>query len=249
MNDLLVLPFALPLLAAALTVLWRHRREAQRVVTFATVGTIVVIGIRLVAVTRDGSAIATDIGDWPRGLSIVYAADGLSSLLLATTSVVAVIALSFAAARGEDRHPMFLPMANVLLAGVFGALLTADLFNLFVAYEVMLVASYVLLTLRGGRRQVRAGVIYVAVNLLASTTFLVGIALLYGVTGTVALADLYAVTTRDPAAAVGAGIVVVAVAVKAGVVPLHGWLPRAYVEAGPAKIGRASCRERVCQYV
>jgi multicomponent Na+:H+ antiporter subunit D len=231
---LLVLPFALPLTAAALTVLWRHHREAQRITTFASIAGVAACGLGLVRLTRDGAAVATDIGAWPRGLSIVYAADGYAALLLTTMATVAAVALAFAAGRGEDRHPMFLPMANVLLGGVFGSLVTADLFNLFVAYEVMLIASYVLLTLRGGRRQVRAGVIYVVVNLLASTAFLIGTGLLYGVTGTVNLAALHAAVPGDPAATVGAGVVAVAVAVKASLVPLHGWLPRAYVEAGPA---------------
>jgi multicomponent Na+:H+ antiporter subunit D len=231
---LLVLPFALPLLAAALTVLWRHRREAQRVVTFTSVAAVAACGVALVQATRDGAAVATDIGAWPRGLSIIYAVDGYAALLLTAMALAAAVALAFAAGRGEDRHPMFLPMANVLLGGVFGSLVTADLFNLFVAYEVMLIASYVLLTLRGGRRQVRAGVIYVVVNLLASTAFLIGTGLLYGVTGTVNLAALHAAVPGDPAATVGAVVVAVAVAVKASLVPLHGWLPRAYVEAGPA---------------
>lgn len=234
MTATLVLPIALPLATAGLAVLWRHHRQAQRIVTFATLGVVVLLGVRLVGATRGSMAVAADIGAWPPGLAIVLAADGLASLLLTTTAGVAVLALAFAAARGEDRHPLFLSLANVLLAGVFAALLTADLFTLFVAYEVMLVASYVLLTLRGGRRQVRAGVIYVAVNLLASTIMVVGIALLYGVAGTVSLGGLAGVVAREPGAGVGAAVLGVAVAVKAGIVPLHGWLPRAYVEAGPA---------------
>jgi multicomponent Na+:H+ antiporter subunit D len=231
---LLVLPVALPLLAMAVTVLVRHHREAQRIVTFGTIAAVFACGLALVRATREGGAVATDVGSWPQGLSIIYAADGTAALLLTTMTIVVSVSLAFAAGRGEDRHPMFLPMVNALLAGVFASLLTADLFHMFVAYEVMLIASYVLLTLRGGRRQVRAGVIYIAVNLFASTAFLVGTALLYGVVGTVNLADLNAAVPGDPRALVGAAVVVVAVAVKSSLVPLHGWLPRAYVEAGPA---------------
>ncbi len=234
MNDLLILPFALPLVAAALCVLWRHHRAAKRAVTFATLGTVIAIALALVRATRDGAAIATDIGSWPVGLSIIYAADGFAALLLVATSSVATIGVAFAIGRGEDRHPLFLALVHVMLAGAFGSLLTADLFNLFVNYEVMLIASYVLLTLRGGRRQTRAGVIYLAVSLLASTIFLVGIALLYGVLGTVSFGALAGAGAADPRTTIGAGVVVVAVAVKAGVVPMHGWLPRAYVECGPA---------------
>ncbi len=234
MSQLLILPFALPLVAAALCVLWREHRAAQRALTYTSLGVVIAIGLGLVRVTRDGGAIATDIGSWPGGLAIIYAVDGFAALLLVTTASVAAIGLAFAIGRGEDRHPLFLALVNVLLAGVFGSLTTADLFNLFVSYEVMLIASYVLLTLRGGRRQTRAGAIYLAVNLLASTVFLLGTALLYGVVGTVGFGELAGVAASDPRAAIGAGVVVVAVAVKAGVVPMHGWLPRAYVECGPA---------------
>lgn len=216
MTALLVLPFALPVVAAGLTVLWRHHREAQRIVTFAALGTVVLAGAGLVAATRDGSALATDIGAWPAGLAVIYVADAYAALVLTTTGVVAALALAFAAGRGEDRHPLFLPMVNVLLAGVFGSLLTADLFHLFVTYEVMLIASYVLLTLRGGRRQVRAGTIYVAVNLLASTVLLTGIALVYGVAGTVNLGELAGRGTSEPDLTVAMLVVVVAVAVKIG---------------------------------
>jgi multicomponent Na+:H+ antiporter subunit D len=140
----------------------------------------------------------------------------------------------FAVARSEDRHPLFHPLAATLLAGVLGSLATADLFNLFVMFEVMLIASYVLLTLRGGRREVRAGTIYVSVNLLASTILLAGIATVYGSTGTVELVALHGVVGEIPTGIVGATLVAASIAIKAALVPVHGWLPRVYPEAGPA---------------
>ncbi|GGI05238.1 monovalent cation/H+ antiporter subunit D family protein [Egicoccus halophilus] len=233
MSALLPLPFALPLVAAALGLLFRSQRAVQRVITAALLTTLVVFGGALVAATSGGRAVAVDIGNWPVELAIAFAADGFSALVLLTVSVSAVLALVFAVSRGEDAHPLFHPMVAVLLAGVLGSLLTADLFNLFVTFEVMLIGSYVLLTLRGGRRQVRAGVIYVTVSLLASTTFLVGIALLYGTAGTVAFAQLYGVVQTTPTAAVGASMIAAAIAVKASLVPMHAWLPRTYVQAGP----------------
>jgi multicomponent Na+:H+ antiporter subunit D len=231
---LLTLPFLVPLAATALGLLLRSHHRGQRTVTATMLATLLATGVALVVATSDGAAVATGIGTWPRGLTIVWAADGFSALLLTVTVVMASAAVLFAAARGEDRHPLFHPMVAALLAGVLGSFLTADLFNLFVTFEVMLIASYVLLTLRGGARQVRAGAIYVGVNLLASTLFLLGIALLYGVAGTVDLGALAGVVEDLPPARVGATVVAVAIAVKASLVPLHAWLPRAYVEAGPA---------------
>lgn len=234
MNAVLVLPFALPLAAAALGVLVRRHLAVQRATTAALMVGLLATAVALAAATADGAAVATRIGDWPAGLAISFAADGLSALMIGAATGMATLALVFAVARGEDRHQLFHPMVAVLLAGVLGSFTTADLFNLFVTFEVMLIASYVLLTLRGGRRQVRAGTIYVAVNLLASTALLIGIGLVYGAAGTVHLGELYAITTEVPTAAVGAAVVLVAVGVKASLVPMHGWLPRAYVQAGPA---------------
>jgi multicomponent Na+:H+ antiporter subunit D len=234
MNVVLVLPFALPLTAAAIGVLARRHLVVQRVTTTTLFVSLLATAGALVAATSNGAAVATRLGDWPAGLAIVFAADGLSALMIAATTGMASLALVFAAARGEDRHQLFHPMVAVLLAGVLGSFVTADLFNLFVTFEVMLIASYVLLTLRGGRRQVRAGTIYVAVNLLASTALLLGIGLVYGAAGTVHLAELAGVVQQVPTAAVGAAVVLVAIGVKASLVPMHGWLPRAYVQAGPA---------------
>ena len=234
MNYLLSLPFALPLLMAAVGVLIRASRPLQRALTGAMLAVLIGIGVALVVATRDGAAIASRVGGWPSGLAIPFAADGFAALIIVATTTMATLSVVFAVARGEDEHPLFHPMVATMLAGVLGSFVTADLFNLFVMFEVMLIGSYLLLTLRGGRRQVRAGAVYVAVNLLASTVFLIGIALLYGAVGTVNFGELAGVTARAPSATVGAVVVAVAIGVKASLVPLHSWLPRAYVEAGPA---------------
>jgi multicomponent Na+:H+ antiporter subunit D len=234
MSTLLVAPFAAPLLAAALGLLTRSWRGVQRAVTGVLMVIVLGCGVGLVTATLDGAAVATRIGDWPSGLAIPFAADGLSAIMLLATSAMATLALVFAAANGEDEHQLFHPLVAVLLAGVFGSFLTADLFNLFVTFEVMLIGSYVLLTLRGGRTQVRAGTLYVTVNLLASTLFLLGIALVYGTAGAVNFSELAGITERVPTSLVGFGVIFTAVAVKAGLVPLHGWLPRTYTTCGPA---------------
>lgn len=234
MNGFLALPFAAPFAAAAVGLLLRRWRPLQRTVTVTGLLVALGVAVHLVVRTADGQAVATRIGDWPAGLAIVFAADGFAALMCTVACLMALATLVFAAARGEDRHQLFHPMVSMLMAGVLGSFLTADLFNLFVTFEVMLIASYVLLTIRGGRRQVRAGVIYVSVNLFASTLFLLGIGLLYASTGTVYLGDLAGAAADGSGALVGASLIAVAVAAKASLVPMHGWLPRTYTDAGPA---------------
>jgi multicomponent Na+:H+ antiporter subunit D len=147
---LLPLPLAVPLAVAALGFLLRDHRNAQRLLSGVSLATLLAVSVSLVVATRDGAAVATAFGVWPRELSIVWAADGFSALMMTVATTMAAASLWFAGVRGEDRHPLFHPMAQALLAGVLGSFLTADLFNLFVTFEVMLIASYVLLTLRGG---------------------------------------------------------------------------------------------------
>ena len=234
MSGLIPLAFAFPLTAGALGTLLRGRRAAQRLLTVAAALVVLALGVVLLAEVRTGGVVTNDVGAWPDGLAIVLAVDPLAALMLCVTAGATLVALTVAWARGEDDHPLFHPLVASLLAGVVLALVTADLFNLFVAFEVMLIASYVLLALRGGRDQVRAGVVYVGTNLLASALFLLGVGLVYGATGTVNLARLATAVPGDPAALAGLSLLLVAVAAKAGLVPLHGWLPRAYVHAGPA---------------
>ena len=233
MSTLLTAPVWWPLLSAAVGLLLRARPALQRTTGPVALAGVALVGLWLVRLTAEGRVVATHIGDWPAGVAIPFAADRFAALLLCAMAVVALVAVVFATLRGEDRHHLFHPMVGVLVTGVSMSLLTADLFNLFVAFEVMLIASYVLLTLRAGHAQVRAGAVYVVTNLLASTVFLLGTALVYARAGTVNLGELHGAAS-DPGVAVAAAVVGVAVAVKASLVPLHGWLPRTYVTAGPA---------------
>lgn len=234
MSSLAVAVFAAPLAAGAVGVLLRDHRTAQRVLSFGVLAGVIASSVALVAGTSDASAFSVDIGGFPRGLAIVLGVDILSALMLTIGSVMTLLGVAFAAASGEDAHPLFHPLVLFLWTGVALSFVTADLFNLFVAFEVMLIASYVLLTLRGGREQVRAGTIYVGTNLLASTIFLIGVGLIYGATGTVNFAGVAAAVAEDRAALAGLTVLLVAVAAKASIVPLHGWLPRTYVHASPA---------------
>ncbi len=234
MIDLIVIVFALPIAAGAVGILIRSSRVAQRALSSIVLSAVLAVAVTLIVSTRDGTTLSVDIGGFPAGLAIVLGADLFSALMLTIGSLMTLIGTVFAAASGEDDHPLFHPLVMFLWTGVALAFVTADLFNLFVAFEVMLIASYVLLTLRGGRDQVRAGVIYVGTNLLASTLFLLGVALIYGATGSVNFALVAAAIPEDRGALAGLTVLLIAVAAKASLVPLHGWLPRTYVHASPA---------------
>ncbi|WP_249523753.1 proton-conducting transporter transmembrane domain-containing protein [Modestobacter marinus] len=232
---LLVVPVAAPLAAAGVLVLAGRRSPVLvRVVGWGVSALVLAVGAVLLAATVEGQLTTARLGGWPPGIAIVLVADVLSALLLVVTSALVLVSLVFAAATGED-DGSFVPLALVLSTGVYGALLTGDLFNLFVFVEVMLVPSYVLLVAGGGARRLAAGRRYLAVNLLASTLFLAGVGLVYGVTGTVALGEL-AGAAAAPEVGIAGAVVLVPVAVKAAVVPLHSWLPGSYAAAGPAVV-------------
>ncbi|WP_409328596.1 monovalent cation/H+ antiporter subunit D family protein [Trujillonella humicola] len=234
MNALVPLVVAGPLLAAAGTALMGGRPGARRAVGLAVSGAVLLGAVLLVVATRDGDVLVAQVAGWPAGIAIPFAADLLSALMITVTALLTTTCLAFAAAAGDDRDRWFVPLALVLSGGVYGAFVTADLFNLFVLIEVALIPSYVLLTRSGGRDALTAGRVYVTVSLLASTVFLAGVALVYGVAGTVNLGELAGAAQESPAVALAAGAVLVSLGVKAALVPAHGWLPRSYPYASPA---------------
>lgn len=238
MRVLLPLPVALPLLAAGGSVLLSRSQRTQRVLSVLTLSSVVVVAaVLLVAADRDGATVV-QLGGWaaPAGISLV--ADRLSALLMLVSASVLLVVMLYAIGQGaadgrRSTVAVFHPCYLVLGAGIAMAFLTGDLFNLFVAFEVMLVASYVLITLDGGAAQVRAGMTYVVVSLLSSVLFVTAIGLVYATTGTVNLADA-AVRLRDVPEglrlALGLTLLVV-FGVKAAIFPLFSWLPDSYPTA------------------
>ncbi len=234
MTHWIILPIVVPLLAGALLVL--ADRFLPRVVTVlgaisiaVQLCTVIVLGAR----TADGEVLTYLLGNWPTPFGIALAADRLTVIMLALTVTVALAA--FIAARdGVDRRGAhFHALLQFQLAGLNGAFLTADLFNLFVFFEVLLIASYALLLHEGREQRLRSGVHYVIANLLASTIFLIAVGLLYSVAGSLNLADLserLAALPPDAAstARMAALLLLVVFAMKAAVLPLHFWLPGAY---------------------
>jgi multicomponent Na+:H+ antiporter subunit D len=228
------LAVAVPLAAAAVTMFLQGRPTARRVVALGTAVWSLGFAVALLIATRDGDLLSTAIGGWPRPFAIVLVADAFSALMVTVTALTMLVCMAFASGTLDDRLPFFHTLALVLLAGSTGAFLTADLFNFFVFVEVMLIASHVLLTLPGTRRQLRAGGVYVTTNLLASTLLLTGIALIYGSVGTVNLGELMGLAGGGGPAAAGGLVVLVALSVKAAFFPVHGWLPSTYPSAPPA---------------
>jgi len=235
-SHLVILPIVLPLMTAALLLATAPRLAVQRMLGFlATLG-LATIAIALVALSTDGAYRVYALGAWPAPFGIVLVLDRTSALLVAVAALVALAALA-AALRGWDaRGRYFHALFQFQLAGLNGAFLTGDLFNLFVFFEVLLIASYCLLLHGLGVARLRAGVHYVVINLAASALFLVAVATLYAFTGTLNMADLATRVAALPAAdapfARAAGLLLFLVfAVKAALFPVQFWLPATYAAA------------------
>ena len=235
MNALLALPVLLPLLGAAVSILVGRSRRAQRAVGLGVLTAVFAIAVAiLVEVDRNGP-VGSQAGDWPAPMGITLVADRLSAMLLVVASAMLLLVLVYAIGQpgAERNHVGFQSVYLVLAGGVSAAFLTGDLFNLFVAIEMMLTASYVLITLGGRLEQVRSGMTYIVISLLASMLFLAALAFTYSATGSVNLAELAERVPELPAgtrAALAASFLVV-FGIKAALFPLYFWLPDSYPTA------------------
>ena len=242
MNHWIVVPVVLPALVAAIMTLAMHRNPAlQRVFSLASVAVLLAVAIGLTVQAASGAIGVYELGDWPAPFGIVLVLDRLSALMVLVTAVLAGLVLLYAIGTGWDqRGQNFHALYQFQLMGIFGAFLTGDAFNLFVFFEVLLIASYGLMIHAGGRRRLKAGVQYVIYNLLGSTLFLFALGTLYAVTGTLNMADLAQRAAEIPAGdsallRVGAMLLFLVFAIKAALLPLHFWLPETYASA-PAPV-------------
>lgn len=195
--------------------------------------------IGLLTETAGGSIAYYHFGDWPPPFAISYAADILSALMVLVSAVVTVGTAIFAFADNDKAasRRSYHGFVHIMVFGVCAAFLTADLFHLFVAFEILLIASFALVVLKGGRDQFEGGLKYVALNLFASLMFLSGVGLLYGMLGSLNMADLaqLAAASDDPAKLSLAGVLLCAAfSMKAGLFPLYFWLPSSYHVPSPA---------------
>ena len=209
---------------------WRRRLAMASVLLGLFMAT------QLVALAHGGDLMVYRLGEWPAPFGIVMVVDRLSALMVLLTYLIAVPVMWYATGGWDVRGRHFHALFQFQLMGLSGAFLTGDVFNLFVFFEVLLIASYALLVHGQGRERFRMGVHYVVLNLTASAVFLVGLAVLYSATGTLNMADIglrVAQLTGDRAALAQAAalLLLVVFGLKAAVVPLYFWLPATYASA------------------
>ncbi|MCW8908074.1 MAG: monovalent cation/H+ antiporter subunit D [Sedimenticola sp.] len=237
MSHLVIAPILLPLLAGiALLLLRPFAIEMRRLLGLFAVAGQVALAIALLNRVRTGDILTYALGGWAPPFGIVLVADRLAAWMLLITTLLALFALLHAARGSDVRGRHFHVLFQLQLFGLNGAFLTGDLFNLFVFFEILLLASYGLLLHGGGRQRTRAGLHFVVINLAGSTLFLFAIGTLYGVLGTLNLADLSRQASTLPARDLGpvqsAGLLLFAVfALKSALLPMHLWLPAAYASA------------------
>jgi len=248
-STLVPLPVLIPLLAAALTLFVGRNPRLQQVITLAALSAVLAVSVALLVYSDRVGTQALHVGGWgptdaglgPLGITLVV--DRLSALMLVVSATVLLAVVFYAIGQGirdgDERQPVsiFLPTYLILSAGVCIAFLAGDLFNLFVGFEVLLSASFVLLTIGSSRERVRVGISYVMVSMVSSMIFLTGLALVYAAAGTLNMAELSVrlqdveTGTRNALFAV----LLVAFGIKAAVFPLSSWLPDSYPTA-PAPV-------------
>lgn len=225
--SLLPLFVVIPLLGAGLLVVARQR--VLEVLVLLAVPVVMILGsLWLLLFHRTEPPLSHAVGGFADVLAIPFVSDSLSALMLLVTAVSTLAASVFLVLSGESRYRFVPPLVLLLTAGVNGALLTGDLFNLFVWVEVMLMPSYALIAVTGTWRRLGIGRLFVLVNLLTSTVLVIGVGFVYGTAGTVNLAALAGAGSESPTTAAALAVVLLALAVKGGMVPVHSWLPRAY---------------------
>lgn len=233
MNPEIALPILIPLLTGALSLIAWRSLWSQRLLALAGTGALLLVALLLLERVWSQGILVMHMGVWPAPFGITLVADLLSAImvLLAAISGVAVAVYSLASMDREHEAFGYYPLLQLLLAGVCGAFLTGDIFNLFVWFEVMLIASFALLVLGGERAQMEGAIKYVTLNLLSSALFLTAIGLLYGLVGTLNMADLavkLAAVEDRGLVTVLALLFMIAFGIKAGAFPLFFWLPASY---------------------
>ncbi|WP_078529597.1 monovalent cation/H+ antiporter subunit D [Thioclava sp. L04-15] len=241
MDHWIIAPVVIPAMLAPLIVLWmRYDLVTQRVASILGMSALLVLAIVLMVSASTHPPEVYRLGDWEPPYGIVLVLDRLSALMLLLTSILGLVIVLYAIGSGWDKRGWhFHSLMQFQMMGINGAFLTGDAFNLFVFFEVLLIASYGLMIHGGGRARLKSGVQYVVYNLAGSTLFLFALGTIYSVAGTLNMADLAVKVAQMPAdetalIKVGAALLMLVFAVKAALVPFQFWLPATYTNApGP----------------
>lgn len=249
---LMVLPIIIPLAMGALLILWRRHRQRQRWLSLIASASVLLTGAGLLAAVLSGQEILVlQVGGWKAPYGISFVADSLSSIMVTITGLLATMVACYALYRPDLSDDVFRHRLTIsarmesrcyhavyqfLIAALCGAFLTGDLFNLYVWFEILLICSFVLLSLNNDTFSLRGSLSYVLLNLIASALFLLATGLLYGLTGTLNMADLAAKVASAPVqlSTIIAVLYILAFGMKAAVFPLFYWLPASYHTLPPA---------------
>lgn len=233
MNNLIVLPMIIPLITAIILIFFPNQVRVQYLLSLLALAVTTALSAYLLNRVHGEGILRLDFGDWPPPFGILFVADSLALLLVLTASLVTalIVIYAFHAGQSERNHPRFFyPLVLFLVTGVNGSFLTGDIFNLFVCFEVLLLASYALISLGGRKSQLRESVKYIGINVFSSWLFLVAIAYLYGTVGTLNMAHLserLAEAGPTPLLTVISILFLIVFSLKAGLL-LYFWLPGSY---------------------
>jgi multicomponent Na+:H+ antiporter subunit D len=233
MNIIIVLPILIPLLTAVASLLaWKWRR-VQRGLGVVGAAALLVAGLQLLRAVQQEGIQAARMGNWPAPFGITLVADLFSAIMVALAGLMGLAVIIYSLVSMDKQRESFgyYPLLHILLMGVCGAFITGDMFNLYVWFEVMLIASFVLLALGGERAQLEGAIKYVTLNLISSAIFLAAVGILYGAAGTLNMADLARQLNAVPHPGLTttlAMLFLVAFGIKAAIFPLFFWLPASY---------------------
>lgn len=248
-----ILPILLPLAVALTLLIGRLRLRTRRGVAVVAVAVQLVVAVWLVAGSGQGLVMTYALGDWAAPFGIVLVVDRLAALMVAITAVLSACCLLHSISLDRDRGLHFHPLFQFQVMGIQGAFLTGDLFNLFVFFELLLIASYALVTQGGTRPRLAAGFHYIVINLTGSSLFLIAVALIYNELGTLNMAHIAdLIRTQQPGeftlVPVAVALLFLVFAIKAAVFPLGFWLPRAYAAAAAPVAGLFAVMTKVGVY-
>ncbi|WP_096188319.1 Na+/H+ antiporter subunit D [Evansella halocellulosilytica] len=233
MNNIVLLPILIPFIMGVVLIFFKNHTVIQRYISAITAIAILAASSYVTMLTYQDGIMTLELGNWPAPFGIVLVSDLFAGLMLILASIVGVACLFFAFQTIHEKREKnyFYPFYFFLLTGVNGAFLTGDLFNLFVFFEVMLIASYILIVIGGTKYQLRESFKYVVINIVASAFFVIGVAYLYSVTGTLNfahLAERVAEVEQTGVLNVIAILFLLVFGMKGALFPLYFWLPKSY---------------------